>query len=61
MYYLFTGKHKISVENITFYLLKNVQNIKKYFMKLDNLVLFGSPQSGTVITQLMTELDVYNN
>ena len=30
------------------------------FMKLDNLVPFGRPQSGTVIIQLMTELDVSN-
>ena len=27
MYWLYTGKRKISVENITFYLLKSVQNI----------------------------------
>ena len=27
MYSLYTGKRKISVENITFYLLKYVQNI----------------------------------
>ena len=30
-------------------------------MKSDNFVLFGRPQSGTVIIQLMTELDVSNN
>ena len=30
-------------------------------MKLDNCVPFGRPQSGTVIIQLMTELDVSNN
>ena len=30
-------------------------------MKLDNVVPFGRPQSGTVIIQLMTELDVSNN
>ena len=30
-------------------------------MKLDNFVPFGRPQSGTVITQLMTELDFPNN
>ena len=30
-------------------------------MKLDNFVPFGIPQSGTVIMQLMTELDVSNN
>ena len=30
-------------------------------MKLDNFVPFGRPQSGTVIIQLMTELDVPNN
>ena len=30
-------------------------------MKLDNFVPFGRPQSGTVIIQLMTELDVSNN
>ena len=28
MYCLYTGKRKISVENITFYLWKSVQNIK---------------------------------
>ena len=27
MYCLYTGKRKLSMENITFYLLKNVQNI----------------------------------
>ena len=27
MYCLYTGKHKISVENLNFYLLKSVQNI----------------------------------
>ena len=27
----------------------------------DNFVPFGRPQSGTVIIQLMTELDVPNN
>ena len=30
-------------------------------MKLDNFVPFGRPQPGTVIIQLMTELDVSNN
>ena len=30
-------------------------------MKLDNFVPFGRPHSGTVIIQLMTELDVSNN
>ena len=30
-------------------------------MKLDNFVPFGRPQSGTVIIQLMTELDVSIN
>ena len=30
-------------------------------MKLDNFVSFGRQQSGTVIIQLMTELDVSNN
>ena len=30
-------------------------------MKLGNFVPFGRPQSGTVILQLMTELDVSNN
>ena len=29
-------------------------------MKLDNFAPFGKPQSGTVIIQLMTELDVSN-
>ena len=29
-------------------------------MKLDAFVPFGRPQSGTVIIQLMTELDVSN-
>ena len=52
---MYTGKCKISVKNITFYLLKSVQNIK-----LDNFIPFGRPQSGSVIIQLMTELDVSN-
>ena len=30
-------------------------------MKLDNFASFGRPQSGTVIIQLMTELDFSNN
>ena len=30
-------------------------------MKLDNFAPFVRPQSGTVIIQLMTELDVSNN
>ena len=30
-------------------------------MKLDNCVPFGRPQFGTVIIQLMTELDISNN
>ena len=30
-------------------------------MKLDNIVPSCRPQSGTVIIQLMTELDVSNN
>ena len=30
-------------------------------MKLDNFGPFGRTQSGTVIIQLMTELDVSNN
>ena len=30
-------------------------------MKLDNFVPFGRPQSGTVIKQLITELDISIN
>ena len=30
-------------------------------MKLDNFVPFGRPQTGTLIKQLTTELDVSNN
>ena len=30
-------------------------------MKLDNFLSFGRPQSGTVIIQMLTELDVSNN
>ena len=30
-------------------------------MELDNFIPFGRPQSGTIITQLMTELDVSSN
>ena len=30
-------------------------------MKLNNFVPFGRPKSGTVMIQLMTELDVSNN
>ena len=30
-------------------------------MKLNNFVPFGRPQSGAVIIQLMTKLDVSNN
>ena len=50
MYCLYTGKRKISVENIL-----------TIFMKLYNFVPFGRPHSGTVIIQLMAELDVSNN
>ena len=60
MYCLFTGKGKISVKNLTFYLLKSVQNIN-IFVKLDNFVPFGRSQYGTVILQLMAKLDVSNN
>ena len=37
-----------------------MQNIKNSSLKLDIFVTFGSPQSGTMIIQLMTELDVSN-
>ena len=30
-------------------------------MKLNNFIPFGRPQSGTIIIQLMIELDVSNN
>ena len=30
-------------------------------MKLDNFAPFGRPQSGSVIIQVMTDLDVSNN
>ena len=30
-------------------------------MKLDNFVPFGRPQSGRIIIQLMTELEISNN
>ena len=60
MYCLYTGKRKKSAENKTFNLWKSAQNIKKKFIKLDNFVTFGRPQSGTMIIQLMTELDVSN-
>ena len=30
-------------------------------MKLDNFVPFGRTQSGTVVMQVMTELDVFYN
>ena len=33
---------------------------KPQFIKLDNFVPFGRPQSGTVNIQLKTELDVSN-
>ena len=33
---------------------------KQYFMKLDSFVPYGRPQSGTVVIQLLTELDVSN-
>ena len=58
MYCLYTGKRKIPVENITFYLLKSVQNINNNSVKLDSFVPFGRPQSGAVIIQLMIELAV---
>ena len=46
------------MENITFLPLDKCAEHLEYFMKLDNFVLFGRPQSGTVNIQLMTELDV---
>ena len=55
MHCLYTGKRQ-TMENITFYLLKSVQNINN-----SSNVPFGRPQSGTVIIQLMTELDVSDN
>ena len=60
-YCLYTRKRKFSVENITFYPLKSVQNINNKFVKLYNFESFCRPQFGTVIKQLMTELDVSNN
>ena len=54
MFCLYTGKRKISVENVTFYLLKSV-------MKLNIFVPFDRPQFDTVSIQLMTEKDVSNN
>ena len=64
-------KRKISVENTTFYPFKSVQNmsvekqiftlLKVYRMNLDIFVQFGGPQSGTVIIQSMTELDISYN
>ena len=60
MFCLYTGKRKISVENITFYLLKSVQNINNSSMKLATCVPFGRPHSGLIIIQLMTELGVSN-
>ena len=51
-------KRKISVENITFYLLKNVQNI---ISEIRHIVQFGRPQSGSVFIQLLNELDVSCN
>ena len=61
MYCLYTEKRKIAEENITFYLLKSVQNINNSSLNLDNFVPFGRPQSGTLIIQLMTELGVSNS
>ena len=52
---------QISVENITFYLLKSVHNINNSSLELNNFVPFSRPQSGTVIIQLMTKLDISNN
>ena len=34
---------------------------KQLFFKLDNFVPFGRPQPGTIIIQLMTQLDVSHN
>ena len=59
MYCLYTEKRKISVENIAFYLWKRVQNIKN--SSLDNFVTVGGPQFGTMIIQLLTELDISYN
>ena len=42
-------------------LLKSMQNINNSSWKIDNFVAFGRPQSSTVIIQLITELDVFNN
>ena len=50
MYCLYTGKCKKSVESITAYLLKSVQNIKDGSCNKDNFVPFGRPRSGTVNT-----------
>ena len=58
---MYTGKCKISAENITFYLLKSVQNINNCSVKLDDFVPFGRPQSDSAIIELMTKLDVSNN
>ena len=61
MYCLYTGKRKISVENITFYLLKIVQNINN--SSLNSIILYHlvGHNLGIVIIQLMAKCDVSNN
>ena len=61
MYCLYSGKRKISVENNNILPFEKCAEHYQQFMKLDKFVSFGRPESGTVIKQLMTELDVSNN
>ena len=55
------------LENAKFQRKNNILPFEKcaehyqLFMKLDNFELFGRLHSGTVIIQLMAELDVSNN
>ena len=60
MYCLYTGKSKISMAYVTFYLSKSVQNIK-IFDELNKFGLFGRPSSDKVIVQVMAKYVVSNN
>ena len=60
MHCLYTGKSKISMAYVTFYLSKSVQNIK-IFDELNKFVPFERPSSGKVIVQVKAKYVVSNN
>ena len=61
MYCLYTGLRKNFSGKYNILPFEKCAKYLQLFIKLDNFVLFGRPQSCTEIIQLMTKLDVSNN